>query len=76
MAEFDREKFTQACAYIMPFGKHRHKTLARIGANKDGLEYLDYLIGEPWLSDPARGYIKTYLSHPDIARQLDILTED
>lgn len=62
--------FTNACGTTMPLGKFKGKTLARIGSNEDGLKYLDWLIGQEWVDGWLREAIETYLSHPQISRQL------
>jgi uncharacterized protein (DUF3820 family) len=70
------ERFTAACGYVMLFGKHDGKTLARIGSNSEGLKYLDWLVGQDWVDGPLRENLQTYLRHPEIARQLDAAIED
>lgn len=69
-------QFTAACGHVMPLGKHRGKTLARIGANKDGLLYLDWLIGQLWVQGELRESLAIYLKHPSIARQIDSFLEE
>lgn len=68
--------FTEASGYIMPFGKHKGSTLARIGSNNDGLKYLDWLIGQDWVSGKLKEALGTYLKHPSIALMLDRAIED
>lgn len=68
--------FTSACAFTMPLGKHKGKTLARIGANKEGLLYLDWLVGQDWVNGRLREALETYLKHPSIAMQIDSAIED
>lgn len=63
--------FTSACAYVMPLGKHKGKTLARIGSNEEGLCYLDWLIGQDWVNGPLKDALTRYLSHPAIDRLVD-----
>jgi uncharacterized protein (DUF3820 family) len=65
------EAFTKACAFVMPFGKHEGKTLARIGSNKEGLLYLDWLVGQTWVKDGLKNALEGYLSHLSIAQQLN-----
>lgn len=72
----DSEAFSAACAFVLPFGKHKGDTVARVGASKEGLLYLDWLVGQPWLNERTQGVLKTYLSHPAISRQLDSHLED
>lgn len=68
--------FTESCAFVMPLGKHKGKTLARIGSNAEGLKYLDWLVGQDWVNGRLRGSLETYLKHPAIASEVDRLTED
>lgn len=69
--------FTEACAFIMPFGKHKHETLARIGSNDEGLKYLDWLIGRDLEGWPMlRTALGVYLKHPSNATKLDALLDD
>jgi hypothetical protein len=64
------ERFTEACGFVIPFGKHEGKTIARIGASKEGLLYLDWLIGQKWLKEPLLSALNDYLSHPAISHQI------
>jgi uncharacterized protein (DUF3820 family) len=68
--------FTSACGFVMPLGKHKGSTLARIGANHEGLKYLDWLVGQEWVDGRLRGALETYLKHPAISRELDAVLED
>lgn len=51
---------------IMPFGKYLNKRLDDIP-----LKYLDWLIGQSWLSDPLKTDIEEYLDNPVIQRALE-----
>lgn len=68
--------FTDACAFAMPLGQHKGKTLARIGANTEGLKYLDWLIGQPWVNGRLKEALGVYLTHPQVAMQLDAAIGD
>jgi hypothetical protein len=68
--------FTESCVVVVPFGKHKGKTIARIGSNDEGLIYLDWLIGQPWLKEPLKSHLRRYLTHPSIARTLDVAIEE
>jgi uncharacterized protein (DUF3820 family) len=70
------EEFTGACAFVMPLGKHKGTTLARIGASNEGLLYLDWLVGQEWVNGRLRESLETYLGHPAIAQQLESCLED
>jgi hypothetical protein len=72
----DSEVFTEACGFVMPLGKHKGATLARIGANMQGLLYLDWLVGQSWVNGPLKVALKAYLDHPAIARQLEAQLDD
>lgn len=38
--------YGQAAREVVPFGKHRGKTIDEVGTTDDGLRYLDWLRGE------------------------------
>ena len=38
--------YKEAAAFVMPFGKHKGRTLDTIASTDDGLKYLDWLRGE------------------------------
>ena len=38
--------FSEAAKFVMPFGRHRGKTLDGIASDDKGLQYLDWLRGE------------------------------
>jgi hypothetical protein len=71
MATIQGEAFTKACSFVMPLGKHKGETLARIGSNREGLLYLDWLVGEKWVKDGLLDALKCYLGHPAISMQLN-----
>lgn len=80
----NKERFSAACAFVMPFGEHKGKTLARIGSNDAGLKYLDWLRGQTIYESRTQAYdaatvklaINTFLDHPVNDRQLDAALED
>jgi uncharacterized protein (DUF3820 family) len=59
-----------ACNYVMPIGKYRGKTIARIGARDEGLRYLDWLVQKEDIGGQLREAMETYLGDPDVARIL------
>ena len=70
--------FREAADYVMPFGKYKGQTLAKIAAFPKGLLYLDWLCGEREKQDKATVLdmaITTYLGNPTIKDELDYLTE-
>jgi uncharacterized protein (DUF3820 family) len=71
----DSEAFTAACGFVMPFGKHQGETIARVGADDEGLKYLDWLIGQKWLNGNLKDAVSTYLEHPAIGQRLDAILE-
>ncbi len=68
--------FTEACGVVMPLGKHKNKTIARIGSNDDGLRYLDWLVGQDWVNGRLKEALGVYLKHPAVALQLDAAISD
>jgi uncharacterized protein (DUF3820 family) len=69
-------KPTKAGRYVLPFGKYRGRTLDDIASTDEGLQYLDWLIGQPWISGLLEGKLLTYLADPAIRRELDRILED
>lgn len=72
----DSEAFTAACGFVMPLGKYKGETLARIGASREGLLYLDWLIGQGWLDKRLADALHAYLQHPAMGQQLDTYLDD
>jgi hypothetical protein len=64
--------FSEASEYVMPFGKHKGRTLDAIASDDDGLLYLDWLRGERDGSgaeiDDA---LESYLDDPTIQEELE-----
>jgi uncharacterized protein (DUF3820 family) len=71
MATIQGEAFTKACAFVMPLGKYEGKTMARIGSSREGLLYLDWMVGQEWVRDGLKDALECYLGHPSISMQLD-----
>lgn len=69
--------FTQASTFVMPFGKHRGKSLDQIASTDEGLRYLDWLRGESGEQDqrPAARHIRAYLDDVSIQRELDLAVQ-
>ena len=69
--------FTEAAAFVMPFGQHKGRTLDDIASDDEGLSYLGWLRGvreeeeQDWPVDLA---LATYLDDPAIAKELEALT--
>ena len=68
--------FEQAKDYVLKFGppEFRGLTLDRIATYNDGLRYLDFVVGQPWLHADTRDHIIAYLSNNGIKRDLENLT--
>lgn len=67
------EQFRKASRFVMPFGKHKGKTLDEIAETDNGLKYLDWLNGIT-LRDPVKSYVQIYLSDPTIKKEMDSIT--
>lgn len=73
--------FTEACAYVLDFGKkYRGQTVTRVGNNDEGLRYLDWCIGQEFLNydryAETREAIEIYLKHPAVAMRVNQLVDD
>jgi uncharacterized protein (DUF3820 family) len=66
--------FDQAKTFVMPFGKHKGRTLEQIASDDEGLQYLDWLFGERgdggFQLDRA---LVAYLEDPSIQKELEDL---
>jgi uncharacterized protein (DUF3820 family) len=69
------QAFTDACGFIMPLGKFKGQTLARIGSSDEGLKYLDWLVGQSWLNSRLKVPLETYLKHPAMGSQVERIIE-
>ena len=63
--------FTDACQVVIPFGKYKGRTIASVGRNDEGLRYLDWLVGQPWLRQELKVQVEVYLHHPSVALGLE-----
>ncbi len=65
--------FAEAKTVLMPFGKHKGKTVDQIAETDQGLKYLDWLAGEEWVSGRIAQAVAIYLADPSIKRELESL---
>jgi uncharacterized protein (DUF3820 family) len=63
--------FSEAAEYVMPFGKHKHRTLDDIAADDDGLRYLDWLRDERGGVNEVDEALAAYLDDPTIQKELE-----
>jgi hypothetical protein len=76
MASTRSQQFSEACGFVLHFGKYSGMTLARIGSSNDGLKYLDWMIDQKWVLEPLLTHLHNYLHHPAIDMRLSALLED
>jgi hypothetical protein len=63
---------SDACEFVMPFGKYRGKALRDIAIDDpDGARYLDWAVGLGDLHPATKDAIKTFLSLPWVAKLVD-----
>ena len=62
----------KAIDYVLPFGKHKGKTLFQI--SQDDPKYLDWAAGE--MEGRAGDAIREAVKHPDIERKIDAALND
>ena len=68
--------FKEASNYRLPFGKYKGEKIDDIASDDDGLRYLDWLISQSWLRNPARAAVECYLADPGIQAELeDVIAE-
>ncbi len=66
----------EACDFVMPFGKHKNKSLRAIAIDDpDGARYLDWAVGLEDLYPETRDALKTFLAIPWVARMVDEAVE-
>ena len=71
------QAFTDACGFVMPFGKYKGQTLGRIGSSDSGLLYADWLVGQEWVHGPLKAALETLpWKHPAMGSALERLTDD
>ena len=67
--------YLQAAGFVMPFGKHKGRTLDAIAAEDAGLKYLDWLRGERAETNSNRSdldaALEAYLGDPDKQAELE-----
>lgn len=65
-----------ASEFVLPFGKHKGRTLDQVAETDKGLLYLDWLNGLENTSGDLKLALETYLADPAIARELHRLLEN
>ena len=70
--------FEEARKFVLPFGKHKGKTLDAVASTDSGLRYLDWLYGQEWIRREMADALAAFLSEPSIAKELEeaLLEED
>lgn len=66
--------FKDAAAFVMPFGKHKGRTLDDIAADDDGLQYLDWMRGvreDDGKNDQVDRALRAYIDDPAIQKELE-----
>lgn len=73
-------EFDVAQRFVMPLGKHKGKQLYEIAEDDEGLQYLDWLVGQDWLKTAQhmklRNNLESYLKDPAIAHDVDAAIAD
>jgi uncharacterized protein (DUF3820 family) len=64
-------EWKEAADVVMPFGKYKGRDLDDIAGSDEGLRYIDWLVGEDWLSGRLREAVEAYLSDPAIQKDLE-----
>ena len=59
----------ESAEFTMPFGKYKGQALDKIAETDDGLNYLDWLVGEEELYGSTKEAIETYLDDPLIKKE-------
>ncbi len=62
----------EACAFRMPFGKHKGKTLREIAIDDlDGARYLDWCVGLKNLHAETRNALRIFLALPWVTKLVE-----
>lgn len=61
----------RAADFVLPFGKHRGRTLEQIAADEEGRRYLHWLGAQDGIKGSVRRAIECHLAHPSVAKFLD-----
>lgn len=69
------QAFIDACNFIMPAGEFRGQRIAQIGMSDEGLKRLDWLYRQPWLADPLKSVLRTYLPKASLGSQVEAMIE-
>lgn len=64
-------RFEDACAFRLPIGPHKGRTIDQVGVRGAGLEYLDWLRFNPAIPASLELAIETYLADPAIRAELN-----
>lgn len=67
--------FDQSQYFRMPFGEYKHRPLWSIAGTDKGLRYLGWLIEHVEMMPDSTEAIETYLSQPQVKRELELLLE-
>jgi hypothetical protein len=62
----------ETCAFVMPFGKHKGKTLCDIAVDDpDGARYLDWVVGLSDLRPDLHAALKSFLAIPWVEKMVE-----
>jgi len=64
------KEFEKAKVFVISFGKYKGQTLDMIACTKEGLEYLDWLVGQEWCRNSVKEHLENYLSDKSIQKEL------
>jgi hypothetical protein len=67
--------FREAADHVIPFGKHKGRTIGEVGDDDEGLLYLDWMVGVADRDRPLHGALVAYLRDPSVAPDLDAAVE-
>ncbi len=62
--------FDSAKNFVVPFGKHKGKTIDAVASGDEGLKYLDWLYGDGVTHAAFAKALDVYLSDPGIKQEL------
>lgn len=68
-------EWKEAATHPMPFGKYRGVKLDKIAETDEGLLYLDWLVGQPWVKGRLRLALGAYLADASIKTDLQAVLD-
>jgi hypothetical protein len=67
--------FQKAQNWEIRFGKYKGRRVGDVGADDEGLLYLDWLLAQSWFGGGTREAVEVYLHDPNVAPRINAALE-